>query len=143
MSPKELVKRFYHELWNRADESLAAEILDTDLHFRGSLGLERQGRDGFIDYMRSVHAALGGYTCVIEDLIVSDDSAAARMTFKGRHQGLFFGVEATGRNVAWEGTAYFRFASGRISKLWVESDLAGLKAQLDAGDAEPFALFGS
>lgn len=138
MSPKELVERFYHELWNHADESLAAEILDADLRFRGSLAPERHGRAGFIDYMRSVHAALGGYTCVIEDLIVSDDSAAAQMTFKGWHQGPLFGVKATGRDVSWEGTAYFRFAGARISELWVESDIEDLKAQLGAGDAEPF-----
>jgi len=139
MGQKELVERFYHELWNRADESLAPEILSGDLRFSGSLGLERRGRGGFIDYMRSVHAALGSYTCVINDLIVSDDSAAALMTFKGTHQGTFFGVDATGRELTWEGTAYFRFAGGRISELLVESDLADLKAQLGAGDAEPFA----
>lgn len=46
MSPKDLVERFYHELWNRTDERVADEILGADLRFRGSLGPERQGHDG-------------------------------------------------------------------------------------------------
>ena len=35
---------------------------------------------GHID---SIHAALADYTCIIEDLIVTESRAAARMTFKG------------------------------------------------------------
>ena len=86
VDPRKLVERFYDEMWNNADEAVAREILADDFRFRGSLGAERIGQDGFIDYMRSVHKALGGYVCIIEDLIVSDDRAAARMLFKGRHQ---------------------------------------------------------
>src|SRR5215468_12391150 len=82
-SPKALVERFYFEVWNRADEQVAREILHPDFRFRGSLGSVRRGPDGFIDYMRSIHAALADYTCTIEDLIATKTRAAARMTFKG------------------------------------------------------------
>ncbi|MDV7341053.1 hypothetical protein RYZ26_15710 [Terasakiella sp. A23] len=53
-SPKELVQRFYHEVWNKADETVAREILHEDFRFRGSLGPEKRGQDGFIVYMRSI-----------------------------------------------------------------------------------------
>ena len=58
--PAELVRRFYEDVWNRADGRAARTLLDRGLRFRGSLGPQRVGPDGFIDYMRSVHAALGG-----------------------------------------------------------------------------------
>jgi len=78
-----LVQRFYHEVWNEADETVAREILHADLRFKASLGPVRTGPEGFIDYMRSIHAALANYRCVIDDLIETDNRAAARMRFRG------------------------------------------------------------
>ena len=43
MSPKRLIERFYNELWNRADEVVAREILHPEFCFRGSLGEEKRG----------------------------------------------------------------------------------------------------
>jgi steroid delta-isomerase-like uncharacterized protein len=129
-SPTELVERFYNEVWNQADEAVAREILDEDFRFRGSLGLEHRGQDGFIDYMRSIHVALADYTCVIEELVVDADRVAARMIFKGRHQAPFFGVAATGRDISWAGAAFFRIKDGRIGSLWVLGDIDSVKQQL-------------
>ena len=66
-TPTELVERFYNIVWKNADEAEAKRLLDADFRFRGSLGPELQGPDGFIAYMRSVHAALEGFTCRIEE----------------------------------------------------------------------------
>ena len=46
--PQHLVERFYNEVWNQADETVAREILAEDFRFRGSLGPEKFGQDGFI-----------------------------------------------------------------------------------------------
>jgi len=43
-SPADLVERFYYDLWNRANEAVAWEILHPDFRFRASLGPERSGR---------------------------------------------------------------------------------------------------
>jgi SnoaL-like polyketide cyclase len=69
MSPKRLIERFYHEVWNRPDEVVAREILHPEFCFRGSLGEEKRGPDGFITYLRMVHAALSKYTCTIEEIV--------------------------------------------------------------------------
>jgi len=130
--PKSLVERFYHEVWNRADESVARDILHPDFRFRASLGPERRGPDGFIDYMRSIHAALADYTCHVDDLITMKHRAAARMTFKGVHRARFFGVEPTGRTITWAGGAFFTTDGARITELWVLGDIDGIKQQLGA-----------
>lgn len=129
---RRLVERFYGEVWNKADEAVAREILDADLHFRGSLGLERHGVRGFIDYMRSIHAALADYECIIDELIDSGPRAAARMRFKGTHRGPLFGVAPTGREISWAGAAFFTVHDGRISELWVLGDIDAIKLQLGA-----------
>jgi predicted ester cyclase len=131
------VERFYHEVWNLADDAVAREILSPDFRFRASLGPQMQGPEAFIGYMRSIHAALGGYVCTIEDLVVEENRAAARMTFAGRHLGPFFGVEPTGREIRWAGGAFFVMDGGAIAELWVLGDVDSIKAQLgtEAGAA--------
>jgi predicted ester cyclase len=132
MDTRTLVERFYFEVWNRADEIVAREILHPNFRFRGSLGPERRGSDGFIDYMRSIHSALADYTCVIDDLIVANDRAAARMTFKGLHRARFFEVEPTGKEVRWAGGAFFKTDGTQIVDLWVIGDVDSVKQQLNA-----------
>jgi steroid delta-isomerase-like uncharacterized protein len=127
-----LVERFYHEVWNRADEAVARVILHADFRFRASLGPERRGPDGFIEYMRSIHTALADYTCRIEDLVTTGNRAAARMNFTGIHRARVFGVEATGRVISWAGAAFFITDGERITELWVLGDIDSVKQQLGA-----------
>ena len=132
-----LVERFYHRVWNKGDEVEARNILDTDFRFRGSLGSELRGPDGFIAYMRSVHAALGDFSCQIDELIAGADCAAARMTFYGRHRGKFFGIEPSGREIRWSGAAFFKTRGGKIAELWVLGDIEAIRRQLEPQRAAP------
>ena len=127
---EDLVRRFYNEVWNRADERAAREILNADFRFRASLGPELRGPGGFIAYLRSIHAALGNFTCTIEDLIATPDRAAARMSFCGTHRAKFFGMAATGREIRWSGAAFFRINGAVIAELWVLGDVDAIKRQL-------------
>jgi len=77
-----------------------------------------------------VRAALEDFTCTIEELVASEDRAAARMMFSGRHRGKMFGVEATGRNIVWSGAAFFKMREGAIAELWVLGDVEAVRRQL-------------
>ena len=130
-TPRELVERFYHAVWNKADEAEARKILKPDFRFRASLGPELRGPGGFIAYLRSVHAALENFTCTIEELIETDDRAAARMSFTGWHRGTMFGIAPTGRDIAWSGAAFFTIEDGMIAELWVLGDVEAVRRQLE------------
>ena len=128
-----LVERFYNEVWNRADEAVAREILHPAFRFRASLGPEKQGPDGFIDYMRLIHAGLANYTCTIEEIVAQEHRAAVRLRFAGLHQATFFGAAPTGREIAWAGAAFFTTAEATITSLWVLGDVDAVKTQLGLG----------
>ena len=138
-TPSELVERFYHQVWNQADQAEARKILSPDFRFRASLGPELRGPGGFIAYLRSVHAALENFTCTIEELIATADRAAARMSFAGTHRGKFFGIEATGRDIHWSGAAFFKVEGGLIAELWVLGDIEAVRRQLTP--ERPFESF--
>jgi steroid delta-isomerase-like uncharacterized protein len=125
-----LVERFYHVVWNHADEGEARRILHPDFIFRASLGPQLRGPDGFIAYLRSVHAALENFICDIEELIEADERAVAKILFHGIHRGPFFGVAPTGREVAWSGAAFFKTKDDLITELWILGDIDAVKRQL-------------
>ena len=138
-APRELVERFYHQVWNTADEAEARKILSSDFRFRASLGPELRGPGGFIAYLRSVHAALENFTCTIEELITTADRAAARMSFRGIHRGKLFGIDATGRDIRWNGAAFFKVSGEHITELWVLGDIEAVRRQLTP--ERPFESF--
>ena len=58
---------------------------------------------------------------------------SVRFTARGTHQGEFWGVPPTGSRVAWEVISIVRVAGGKIAERWSQSDVAGLRRQLDDG----------
>lgn len=136
MTVKDLVASFYADIWNRGDLSAIPTLLREDFTFRGSLGAERRGHDGFAAYVATVRGALADYRCDVLDLIAEDQRAFARMRFSGRHVGELLGFAPSGRKVEWLGAALFTMGDdGRIGDLWVLGDVAALTAQLAAASA--------
>ena len=127
---KQVVRRFYEEVWNRHDLTRLGEILEPYFSFRGSLGPELTGPAAFAAYVDQVHASLADYRCEIVDLVGEGEKAVARMRFHGLHRAPLLAFAPTGRQVEWAGSAHFTFAGGKIADLWVLGDLYGLIKQL-------------
>lgn len=127
---KRQVRKFYEVIWNKHNKDAVPEVLHESFTFRGSLGLEKRGHGGFIEYLDSLHSALAHYHCEIKDLISEDSKAFARMEFSGVHRGKFMGFEPTGRKLTWDGAALFHFQNDKVVSLWVLGDLESLRRQL-------------
>ena len=132
MTPTELVESFYKDVWNTRNLRVARDIISIDFKFRGSLGPEKEGIDGFLEYVEDVHTALGDYTCTIKDLITTEERVAARMIFRGIHQSEFFNVKASRKEIEWAGAAFFTIREQKLSELWVLGDIDAVKQQLGA-----------
>jgi cystathionine gamma-lyase len=130
MSSPRLVESFYSRIWNQGDLAAISDLLTEEFCFRGSLGVELRGRDGFLEYVRSVRSALADYRCEILECATEGNKAFAKMRFSGIHVGLFRGHRPTGLPVHWLGTALFHIEGERIAELYVLGDLAGLDALL-------------
>ena len=127
---KATVRRFYEELWNRWNYSLIGDILTPDIGFHGSLGVQKDGHEGFIQYTQMVRSAFPDFTNTVEDLIAEGNKVAACLTYRGTHLGEIFGIEPTGRSIRYIGTAIFVFRDGLISHAWVLGDRLELMQQL-------------
>lgn len=127
-----LVRRFYADVWNRWDEAALDDLLDEDFVFRGSLGDEVRGRDGFRGYRDRIRAGFPDFHNEIVDLVAEGGRAAARLRYTGHQQGAVLGVPATGAPIAYDGAAFFTARDGRLSEAWVLGDVDGLRRQLTA-----------
>jgi len=137
MEMRALVEAFYSRIWNAGDLSVLPALLREDFTFRGSLGAERKGHEGFRAYVAMVRGALREYRCEVLDLVVEDRRAFARVRFSGVHEGEFLGFAPSGERVEWLGAAMFTSADdGRIADIWVLGDVPTLLEQL-ARNARP------
>lgn len=127
---KKMVRRFYEELWNKWNYGIIGEILTPDIGFHGSLGVQKSGHQGFIDYAETVRAAFPDFTNSVEELIAEGDKVAACLTYRGTHRGEIFDIEPTGRSIRYIGTAIFVFRDGLIGNAWVLGDRLELLQQL-------------
>lgn len=127
---KVLVARFYDELWNAWEFGAIGEILRPDIVFHGSLGMDRTGHEGFLDYAGLVRAAFPDFHNKVEEMIAEDDKVAACLTYSGTHQGEIFGIPPTGRTVSYAGVAIFVLRDGLIGHVWVLGDRLELLRQL-------------
>jgi len=89
---KEIIRRYYQEMWNSWNFAKTEEILAPDIVFRGSLGRETKGREAFCDYMRQVLSAFPDFHNTIEEIVSENDGVVARLTYRGTHRGEIFGV---------------------------------------------------
>ena len=129
---KALVRRFYETLWNRWDYAAIGGILTPDVVFRGSLGVQKSGHAGFVEYAEYVRAAFPDFHNRIEELIAEDEKIAACLTYTGTHEGEIFSVPPTGRRIEYTGVAIFLVRGGLISHGFVLGDRFQLALQLGA-----------
>jgi steroid delta-isomerase-like uncharacterized protein len=126
-----LVERFYVDLWNQWEDRAVDEVLADDFRFRGSLGEETVGRNGWRRYRDAVRAGASDFHNELQTLVVDGSHAAARLLYTGTHDGTFAGVPATGRRFSYAGAAFFTARDGLLVDAWVLGDLASLRGQLE------------
>lgn len=134
---KTIIRRYYDDLWNAWNLSVADELIDSEIAFRGSLAITVQGIAGFKEYVSLVRAAFPDFHNAIEELIAEGDKVVARLTYSGTHEGELFGIAPTRKRIEYSGVAIFRIAAGKVVDGWVLGDTLGLMRQLGAASSSP------
>ena len=137
---KEIVERYYYKGWNKGDTAVVNELLHEKVKCRTAFKRKPTvGNNALVEYMKTIRSTLAKYSFEIDDMVVSDDRAAVRVTCRGLHKGTFFGVEGSGHEVHFSGTTFFTFKDGKISEIWTSADIDGLKNQIGAKPgSQPF-----
>ena len=129
-SNKELLKRFYKEVyvdWNMelADQVLSPQFTSHDWPKGGPAGPQ-----AFRDYYSALRSALPDARYEVDDIIAESDKVVIRWRLIGTHKGDYGGIAATGRVITLKGIAIYRVESGKIMERWVVSDLHGVLEEI-------------
>ncbi|WP_249780598.1 ester cyclase [Bradyrhizobium sp. dw_78] len=131
LSPqKEVVRKFYKDMWDHGDIKLVPEIFHDDFTFRGSLGPVLIGHAQFSDYVLWVRNSLENYTSDIISMVEENDQVMGKLHFHGVHRQPLFGCAPTGQDVGWDGVPIFTFDGGKVRDLWVLGDIYGLLSRM-------------
>lgn len=136
MSNKDLIHRYYADLWNRWDDAVVDEIIAKDIQFRGSLGVTVSGREGFRGYVAQVRAAFPDFHNRVDEMIAEGGKVVAHLTYSGTHHGKLFGAAPTHKQIEYRGIASFQISQGRIVSGLVYGDTIGLMRQIGAATPE-------
>lgn len=127
---KDLVKRYYEDLWNKQNRDMIDVVFADDITFRGSLNMEAKGKEQFKEYMDNILNGIPNLYHGIETIIEEDGLVAVRAVYNGTHRGELFGIEPTNRRIKYNGASFFRFREDKICDVWVLGDLVTLKDQI-------------
>ena len=133
---KNLIHRYYADLWNRWDDAVVDEIIAPNIQFRGSLGVTVSGRDGFRGYLAQVRAAFPDFHNQVDELLAEGEGVMARLTYSGTHLGELYGAAPTRNRIEYGGIAFFRICKGQITSGLVYGDTIGLMRQVGAPTPE-------
>ncbi|HEX3331619.1 MAG TPA: ester cyclase [Gaiellales bacterium] len=131
---KQLIRRFYEQVWALGKVESAAEVFAEDYvrhdlrptqaapGAAGQARIAEQFRQAFPDLQWTVDLVLG-----------EDDLVAARWTATGTNTGSWGGRPPTGRRADFSGVNIFRFGiHGKVVEIWNHRDDLGLMQQLGA-----------
>ena len=131
---RDLVRRFYEEVWSRGNVGFAEEVFADD-YVRHDLRQTQapSGPAGQALIAERFRNAFPDLEWQVDILIAERDFVAARWTASGTHSGAWGEAAPTGRRVTFSGVNIFRFGEhGKVVELWNHRDDLGLMEQLGA-----------
>jgi steroid delta-isomerase-like uncharacterized protein len=132
---KAIARREIEEIFSKGDLDLVDEIVSPDYVIFDNARIEPvRGRDNLKQAVTGMRTAFPDFTVTVDEQIAEGDTVVTRWSATGTHQGVVFGLAATGRAVTMAGIDIERFVDGQIAEVRSSWDALGLLQQLGAID---------
>jgi len=129
-----IAQRFVDEVWNEGNFDTVDELVDDDYYHQSSQIPDFDGPERLKELVSELHAAFPDAHFAIEEVVSEGDTVVHRWTFRGTHEGPWFGIQPTGAEVEVRGTATHHFKNGRIVEHLTDWDAMGMLQQLGGLD---------
>ena len=90
------------------------------------------GLENIKQFYRAYWLAFPDIQLTVNALLGEDDLVACSFDAWATHQGMFLGIEATGRSVRYAGVTLLRFENGYCVERWSQTDMLAVLQQLGA-----------
>ena len=124
--------RRWIEAFNARDERAEADARTADYIAHAPAGIEPAplDSDGWTQFLSAFLEGFPDLHLEVQDAAADDETVAQRILFTGTHTGVFQGLPATNRKVAFGGLEINRMADGKVAEHWFYLDQVSLLQQL-------------
>lgn len=131
VSPKEVIRRLYNEVWNERKFEVIDQLVSQSHALvsplvRGAL----MGPAAYKKEIASFFVAFPDLCFTVEETICEKDKIVASWSFTGTHKGEFFGIAPTNKKVSVTGITIHQIADGKILDSLATWDAISLLQQL-------------
>ena len=91
-----------------------------DEHVSGSGSVD--GLAAYVERVKAVCTGFPDYHWELQELVIEENTIAARLIGRGMHTGFFNGIAPTGRKITIQELVIYRIADGKIIQCWGDLD---------------------
>ena len=133
---KELVRRWFEEVWNQGRREAIAEMLAPDAVIYDG-GSASTGPEGFYPFFDRMQAAFSDIRMTLHDMIAEGDKVCVRWSSTVRHTGDALGMAATNQSIEITGISVARVANGKLAGAWQNWDMLGMMQRVRGESSAP------
>lgn len=128
----ELLDQLFEGVWNGENPAVADELVHPEyvIHDR-EIANEMHGPELYKTLASMTREAFPDMEFTIHETVEEDDKVALRWTMTGTHDGPMGDMEPTGTQVEMPAVEINRFEDGQLVESWTQSDMLGLRQQLE------------
>lgn len=126
---KAVIRRHVEEVFNKANLSVADEIISPEYVYHGPLG-EFKGVDGFKQMVAMARKALPDIHYTLDEMVAEGETVAVRYTMTGTFKGELAGIPPTGKSIKQTQAFFYHFKNGKELAALPFSDMLTFYQQL-------------
>lgn len=135
---KQMTKRFYEDVVNGGQLDLIDKMVAEDfVDHEAPPGQEPpvRGRDVTRTVVEGMREAFPDLEVEVQQVVAEGDLVTARTTWRGTHEGSFFGIDPSNESVEVESIDIVRVEDGVVTEHWGLMDNVALLSQI--GEIQP------
>jgi steroid delta-isomerase-like uncharacterized protein len=132
---KELLRRWFEEVWNKKRTEAIDEMFDAEGIVYGLNDDPThimRGPEAFKPFHAKFCGAFPDIEVVVEDIIAEGDKIAARCSVRGQHHGDDLGIAASRAPIDFTGMVFVTIKDGKFVEAWNNFDFLLLNRQIGA-----------
>jgi len=127
VSNKELVKKFYREVWNERKIQEASRYLSPSHALVDPNAMDSTtGPEAYQAVVARFLRAFSGLKFEVQDMVCEKDKVVASWMISGVHTGEYNGLPPTNKKISVEGISIHQIANGKIMDTYSVWDTLGL-----------------
>lgn len=120
---KQLVQRFWEEIWNQGNMAVVNEIVTSDFVLSTPQG-DKNGPDGLKQWVMAIRSAAPDIRFTVDEAIAEGEKVATSWRGHGTNTGPFLGRPPSGKPITLTGMSIFQIEDKKLRAEWLTEHIS-------------------